>query len=48
MDNATLETPRVEQAEQPFVLGIASTDTMGGPLIGEDMGGFKTWGISQD
>lgn len=48
MDNFTIETPRVEQAGQPFVLGIASTDTMGGTLIGEDMGGFKTWGITQD
>jgi len=34
--------------EEILMLGIASTDTQGGPLTGEDMGGFVTLGIAQD
>jgi hypothetical protein len=30
------------------VLGVASTDSQGGPLTGEEMGGFTTLGIAQD
>lgn len=34
--------------EDAIVLGIASTDTQGGPLSNEDMGGFTTSGISAE
>ncbi|WP_277420139.1 benenodin family lasso peptide [Xanthomonas sp.] len=31
-----------------IMLGVASTDTQGGPLAGEEMGGFTALGIAQD
>jgi hypothetical protein len=34
--------------EEIVVLGVVSTDTLGGPLTGEEMGGFTTLGIAQD
>jgi hypothetical protein len=34
--------------EEIVVLGVASTDTLGGPLTGEEMGGFTTLGIAKD
>jgi hypothetical protein len=34
--------------EDTVVLGVASVDTHGGPLTGEEMGGFIPPGIQQD
>ncbi|MEY2159860.1 MULTISPECIES: benenodin family lasso peptide [unclassified Rhodanobacter] len=34
--------------EEIVMLGVASTDTQGGPLSGEEMGGFTALGIAQD
>lgn len=48
MENLTTETPAAPETESSVVLAIASVDTKGGTLIGEDMGGFAACGISQD
>lgn len=48
MENLTNDTPATPEAEDAVTLAIASVDTKGGTLIGEDMGGFATCGISQD
>lgn len=43
------DAPRTTALEQELiVLGVASIDTRGGPLSGEEMGGTATLGISQD
>jgi hypothetical protein len=34
--------------EETVVLGVASVDTHGGPLAGEEMGGFTAPGIQHD
>lgn len=41
--------PQAEVAEEDhFVIAIASTATKGPTLIGEEMGGYETCGISQE
>lgn len=42
------ETPSTAETADTVILAIASIDTKGGALIGEEMGGFTTCGISQD
>lgn len=34
--------------EEIVILGVASTDTQGGPLFGEEMCGFTVFGITLD
>lgn len=34
--------------EQIVMLGVASVDTQGGPLSGEEVGGLTPLGIAQD
>lgn len=49
MDSMSKSTPRADASDDEIVvLGVASTDTHGGPLAGEEMGGFTTLGISQE
>ena len=48
MENLGKEEPSITGTADPVILAIASTDTMGGTLIGEEMGGFATCGISQE
>ncbi len=40
--------PRPLRDDEPLVLGSASLDTHGGPLAGEEMGGFTAPGIAED
>lgn len=47
MENLSNETPSTAGTADLTVLAIASTDTKGGPLTGEEMGGFATCGISE-
>ncbi|MCE4372549.1 benenodin family lasso peptide [Xanthomonas hortorum] len=35
-------------SDEITVLGVASTDTKGGPLAGEEIGGFNVPGISEE
>jgi hypothetical protein len=44
----TNENIRNETPEDIIVLGIASVETQGGPLMNEVIGGFTASGISQD
>lgn len=49
MNNMKRNTLHIDASEEEIVvLGVASTDTLGGPLTGEEMGGFTTLGIAQD
>lgn len=48
MENLRNETPSTAETAEPVILAIASIDTKGGTLIGEEMGGFATCGISQE
>ena len=48
MENLTNEAPPTAETADPIILAVASLDTKGGTLIGEEMGGFATGGISQD
>jgi hypothetical protein len=44
----TNENIRTSTPEEVIVLGIASTETKGGPLAGEDIGGVSFLGISEE
>lgn len=48
MENTTYEVPPKNETAEPVTLAIASLETKGGALIGEEMGGFTNCGISQD
>jgi hypothetical protein len=49
MNSKTQEPLRNDaQNEDLVVLGVASIDTQGGPLSGEDVGGLTFSGIAQD
>lgn len=49
MNNMREDTSHVDASDDELiVLGVASTDTQGGPMVGEDTGGFVALGISQD
>jgi hypothetical protein len=48
MENLKNDAPPTTETADPIILAVASLDTKGGTLIGEDMGGFVTCGISQD
>jgi hypothetical protein len=44
----TNENIRTNAPEDVIVLGVASVETQGGPLMNEVIGGFTATGISQD
>jgi len=44
----TNENTRNNASEDVIVLGVASIETQGGPLIDEPIGGLSGTGISQD
>jgi hypothetical protein len=44
----TNENIRNDTPEDVIVLGVASTETKGGPFTGEDVGGIKASGISDE
>ncbi|WP_210412672.1 hypothetical protein [Luteimonas granuli] len=44
--NESLPVEATEEAR--CILAVASVETRGGTLIGEDMGGFWSFGIAQD
>lgn len=44
----TNENIRNETPEDVIVLGVASVETHGGPLMNEVIGGFTASGISQE
>ncbi|WP_372362203.1 benenodin family lasso peptide [Xanthomonas sp. NCPPB 1325] len=48
MDTSNDNTRTTALDQDLIVLGVASLDTQGGPLAGEEMGGTTTLGISQD
>ncbi|GAE48665.1 hypothetical protein XPR_0272 [Xanthomonas arboricola pv. pruni MAFF 301420] len=48
MDTSNNDAHTTTFGQDLIVLGIASLDTQGGPLAGEEMGGSTTLGISQD
>ena len=43
-----IDMPYTEAPEEVAVLGVASTDTKGGALVGEDIGNPHIPGISED
>lgn len=44
----TNENTRNDTPEDVIVLGAASTETKGGPLAGEEIGGKNVMGISEE
>lgn len=49
MNNDTERATQPEASSSDVILlGVASTDTLGGPLVGEEMGGYRTPGISHE
>ncbi len=49
MDITGVNTARIAASDEAIVvLGVASVHTHGGPLAGEEMGGFTAPGIDQD
>lgn len=44
----TNENIRNETSEEVIELGVVSTDTKGGPLTGEDIGGPHASGIAEE
>ncbi|WP_104564503.1 benenodin family lasso peptide [Xanthomonas arboricola] len=42
------DTTHSGASDEVTVLGVASTDTKGGPLAGEEIGGFNVPGISEE
>lgn len=49
MNHTVEDTLRTDlPTDDAIVLGTASTDTRGGPLVGEEMGGFTLSGISPE
>ncbi|NIK40281.1 hypothetical protein FHY12_002606 [Xanthomonas arboricola] len=48
MDTSNNDAHATPSGQDLIVLGIASLDTQGGPLAGEEMGGITTLGISED
>ena len=44
----TNENTRGNEPEDVIVLGIASVETQGGPLAGEEIGGHNVLGISEE
>ncbi|MEY2159861.1 MULTISPECIES: benenodin family lasso peptide [unclassified Rhodanobacter] len=44
----TNENMRTNPPEDVIVLGVASTETKGGPLAGEEIGGTHALGISEE
>ncbi|MBB4731363.1 benenodin family lasso peptide [Xanthomonas arboricola] len=48
MDTSNNDAHTTTFGQDLIMLGIASLDTQGGPLAGEEMGGSTTLGISQD
>ncbi|WOB50699.1 benenodin family lasso peptide [Xanthomonas hydrangeae] len=42
------DTIHSDASNETTVLGVASTDTKGGPLAGEEIGGFNVPGISEE
>ncbi|CAD0306549.1 MULTISPECIES: benenodin family lasso peptide [Xanthomonas] len=48
MDTSNNDARATALDQDLIVLGVASLDTQGGPLAGEEMGGITTLGISQD
>lgn len=43
----TYDNTHTDVSDNITVLGVASTDTKGGPLAGEEIGGFNVPGISE-
>lgn len=43
-----IDIPQTSVPEEASVLGVASTDTKGGALVGEDVGNPHIPGISED
>lgn len=48
MSSKKENTAHDDTHEDLVVLGVASTDTQGGPMFGEEVGGLTTSGIAQD
>ncbi|MEE7547997.1 benenodin family lasso peptide [Xanthomonas sp. Kuri4-1] len=42
------DTPRLPMPDDLIELGVASTETRGGPLAGEEIGGLNVPGISEE
>ncbi|MCC8473692.1 lasso peptide xanthomonin 1 [Xanthomonas arboricola] len=42
------DTTYSDASSEITVLGVASADTKGGPLAGEEIGGFNVPGISEE
>lgn len=44
----TNENIRTNMPEEVIEIGVASTETKGGPLVGEEIGGKNFLGISEE